>query len=69
METKLINGPSDYIAAQNFFNQAGDWTNAIDDAVAGKQTPYLLIGSYSEDIEFGEIYKFIAVDARDLVPA
>lgn len=68
METKLITGISDYIAAQNFFNQAGDWANEIDDAVAGKETPYLLIASYSEDVEFGELYQFIAVDSRDLVP-
>lgn len=66
METKLIANDADLASAKDFFNGISNWTNEIDEAVEGKKLPYLLIASYSEDVDFGNIYRFIAVDKGDL---
>ena len=61
MEKILLNSKEDLKSAISFFGSA--WTKDINDKV--KEFPCVLIGKYSEDVEFGDGYDFTAITKGD----
>ena len=61
MEKMLIKNNQDLKGAINFFGM--QWKKEITDEI--KTFPSILVGLYANDIEFGEIYRFTAVEISD----
>ena len=61
MEKMLIKNNQDVKDAITFFGI--EWKELIKEEV--KDFPFILVSSYANDIEFGEIYRFTSIEISD----
>ena len=66
MEKVLITNSQELARARTMFNEVTNWDPGITKAIGDRKMPYLLIGCFAEDMEFGPIYQFAAVSKEDL---
>ena len=64
MEKILVKNNSDLVKAINQFGK--EWEEDIKNEIS--IFPCVLIASFSNDIEFGEVYQFISVTKLDFAP-